>query len=185
MTTTAGNKQALSYLRKSYENLVKEGQAEKAELVHGKDQIARHVSQLGSSPKIGHNWKGLFNAQGGWAHARKALERWGFEAQEMGVKFISGRKGTMTGLKVDERTGTLAGIKVASGDILCADRYILSTGAASPEVLPELSKQLWSKCWTLAHIELTEDEVIQWKGVPVIDHFELGFTFEPDPESSE
>lgn len=152
--------------------------------MRGKDQIVRHVPKLQNSPKIGHNWKGLFNGQGGWAHARKALEKWGFEAQRMGVKFISGPKGTMTGLKLDERAGTLGGVMVASGDVLRADRYILSTGAASPQVLPELAKQLWSKCWTLAHIELTEEEVAQWRGIPVIDHFELGFTFEPDPETS-
>lgn len=102
----------------------------------------------------------------------------------MGVKFVSGPRGTMTGLEV-ESSGSLTGIKVASGDVLRADRYILSTGAASPEVLPELSRELWSKCWTLGHVELTEEEVAQWKGVPVIDNFELGFTFEPDPETSE
>lgn len=41
----------------------------------------------------------------------------------------------------------------------------------------------WSKCWTLAHIELTEEEVKVFKGIPVVDNHELGFTFEPDPET--
>ncbi|KAH6972939.1 FAD dependent oxidoreductase [Ilyonectria sp. MPI-CAGE-AT-0026] len=110
------------------------------------------------------------------------MEKWGAEAQQLGVSFVSGPQGTMTGLQVDG-SGALSGIRVASGDLLHADRYILSTGAASPEVLPELAQELWSKCWPLAHVELTEDELAEWKGIPVVDHFELGFTFEPDPET--
>jgi len=67
--------------------------------------------------------------------------------------------------------------------VLVADRYILCTGAASPALLPELSTQLWTKCWTLGHIELTEAEAEEFKGMPVVDNFELGFMFEPDYEN--
>lgn len=129
------------------------------------------------------HWKGLYNSLGGWTHARKALEQWASETEKMGVNFVSGPDGTMTGLKLDD-SGSMTGIRVASGSVLQADHYILSAGAASPQLLPELSKQLWSKCWTLGHIQLTDEEAAEWKGVPVIDHFELGFMFEPDPDTS-
>jgi sarcosine oxidase / L-pipecolate oxidase len=99
----------------------------------------------------------------------------------LGVKFVSGAEGTMTGLQV--ANGKLTGIKVASGKIHTAAQYILCTGAASPSLLPELSSQLWSKCWTLAHIELTEEEVAQYANMPVVDNHELGFFFEPDPKT--
>ncbi|KAJ4264206.1 hypothetical protein NW762_005400 [Fusarium torreyae] len=181
ITTTRGDKKAEKFLRSSYENLKKAGHTDKLEFIQGKEQIVKHVPQLGNAVGI-ENWKGLFNSLGGWVHARKALEKWAAESEQMGVKFVSGRNGTMTGLEVDA-TGSMTGIRVASGDVLRADHYILSTGAASPQVLPELSKHLWSKCWTLGHIELTEEEMSQWKGVPVIDNYELGFMFEPDPET--
>ncbi|KAK7430494.1 hypothetical protein QQZ08_003013 [Neonectria magnoliae] len=181
MVITTGNEQAENHLRESYDNLSKVGQAGKIDFVQGKEQILRYVPQLRDAPGI-ENWRGTFNSQGGWAHARKALEKWGAEAEHMGVKFVSGPPGTMTALQVDG-SGSLTGIRVASGEVLHADRYILSTGAASPEVLPELANELWSKCWPLAHIELTEEEVAHWKGIPMVDHFELGFTFEPDPET--
>ncbi|KPM43774.1 hypothetical protein AK830_g2803 [Neonectria ditissima] len=181
MTITTGNDQAENHLRESYENLSKVGQAGKIHFIQGKEQILLYVPQLRDAPGI-EEWKGAFNSQGGWAHARKALEKWGAEAQKMGVTFVSGPGGTMTGLQLGS-SGTLSGIRVASGEVLHADRYILSTGAASPEVLPELANELWSKCWPLAHVELTDDEVAQWKGIPVVDHFEFGFTFEPDPET--
>lgn len=97
------------------------------------------------------------------------------------MKFVSGPDGTMTGVDVSD--GKLTGIKVASGKTRKANQYILCTGAASPALLPELSPHLWSKCWTLAHIELTEDEAKEYQGMPVVDNHELGFFFEPDAKT--
>ena len=87
----------------------------------------------------------------------------------------------MKSLEVSE--GKLVGIRVESGEIHRADQYILCTGAASPALIPELSPQLWSKCWTLAHIELTEGEVAEYSNIPIVDNHELGFFFEPDPKT--
>lgn len=179
IVTTCGDPAATENLRKSYENLKNAGQAANIDFVEGKEQIARYVPQLQSAKGLD-NWKGLWNKQAGWAHARNALAKMGAEAESLGVRFISGSKGTMTGLRTEGDKVT--GIKVASGDVLTADRFILSTGAASPALLPELSKQLWSKCWTLGHIELTEEEAKQFEGMPVVDNHELGFMFEPDEE---
>ena len=103
------------------------------------------------------------------------------KALKLGVKFISGADGTMTSLQVSE--AKLAGINVASGKIHTANQYILCTGAASPALLPELSTQLWSKCWTLAHVELTEAEVEEYRNMPIVDNHELGFFFEPDQKT--
>ncbi|KAK1962310.1 FAD dependent oxidoreductase [Colletotrichum sublineola] len=181
IVTTSGDPLAEKHLKESYENLRKAGQDGSLELVEGKEKIAKHVPQLRNANGI-EKWKGLWNSQGGWAHAKKSLEKWGQEALDMGVEFVSGPDGTMTGLSLDG-SGNLVGIQVASGGVARADRYILCTGAASPAVLPELSREMWTKCWSLAHIELTDEEIAQWKGIPVVDNFELGFTFEPDPET--
>ncbi|KAJ9138442.1 putative Sarcosine oxidase [Pleurostoma richardsiae] len=182
ITTTSGDPDAAQNLKESYENLKRAGAADSVDLIEGKDQIVKYCPQLADAPGL-EEWKGLWNSEAGWAHARKALERWAAESEKMGVKFVSGSEGTMTGLEIGPNNALL-GIKVASGDIIKAERYILSTGAASPGLLPDiLSTQLWSKCWTLAHVELSEEEIEQWKGIPVIDNMELGFTFEPDPET--
>ena len=100
------------------------------------------------------------------------------QAEKLGVKFISGADGTMTNLRISE--GKVTGIEVASGAVHTAQKYILSTGAASPALLPELAKTCWSKCWTLAHIQLTPEEAAEYKNMPVVDNHELGFFFEPD-----
>ncbi|GKU21754.1 unnamed protein product [Fusarium langsethiae] len=182
ITTTTGDEKAERFLEKSYENLKREGKATKLELIQGKDQIVKHVPQLKNAVGI-ENWKGLYNSFGGWVHARKALEHWAGEAEKMGAKFVSGSQGTMTGLELDA-SGVIIGVRVAAGHVLRANHYILSTGAASPQLLPELSTQLWSKCWTLGHIQLTEEEAAEWRGVPVIYNYELGFMFEPDPDTN-
>ncbi|OKL57829.1 hypothetical protein UA08_07288 [Talaromyces atroroseus] len=182
ITTTSGDPEAAKNLKESYENLQRAGAAASIEFVEGKKQIVKFCPQLAGASGLD-EWKGLWNSEAGWAHARKALEKMASESEKMGVRFVSGPEGTMTGLELDA-TNMLLGIRVASGDIIKADRYILSTGAASPGLLPDiLSTQLWSKCWTLAHIELTDEEIEQWKGIPVVDNMELGFTFEPDPET--
>lgn len=148
--------------------------------MEGKGQIVRYVPQLSGAKGL-ESWKGLWNKQAGWAHARNALAKMGEEAQKLGVEFVSGARGTMTGLRTEGDRVT--GVRVASGEVLTAKRYILATGAASPALLPELSTQLWSKCWTMGHIELTEEEAKEFRGMPVVDNIELGFMFEPDLEN--
>ncbi|KAL3421907.1 fructosyl amine:oxygen oxidoreductase [Phlyctema vagabunda] len=178
LVTTCGDKDASAHLQRSYENLKKNDEISGIDFVETPEDLIRYVPQLKNARDIS-NWKGLWNKQAGWAHAHDALKLVADEAKRLGVKFVSGPDGTMTGLEVSE--GKLTGIKVASGNTATASQYILCTGAASPALLPELSTHLWSKCWTLAHIELTEAEVQEYRNMPVVDNHELGFFFEPDP----
>ena len=180
IVTTLGSPAATEELKQSYENLKRQGHADTIRFVEGKEQIMEFVPQLAQTRDID-NWKGLWNQHAGWAHAKNALQKLGEETQKLGVKFISGPDGTMTDLV--SSNNRVAGVKVASGKIHSASRYILSTGAASAALLPELSPNLWSKCWTLAHIKLSEEEMEHFKNMPVVDNHELGFFFEPDPVS--
>ncbi|THY34892.1 putative sarcosine oxidase [Aureobasidium pullulans] len=177
--TTLGDPKATDRLRKSYENLKNKGQAHNIDFVSGKDEIVRHVPQLKNARDID-NWKGLWNKQAGWAHAANAIKKVADEAAKMGVRFISGPSGEMIGLETEGDKVT--GIRVKSGEAHHADKYILSTGAASPALLPELHTELWSKCWTYGLLELTEEEAAQFKNMPVVLNHELGFFFEPSRE---
>jgi sarcosine oxidase/L-pipecolate oxidase len=177
LVTTCGDPAASEHLRQSYENLKKNDQISGIEFVETPTDLIRHVPQLKHARDIS-KWKGLWNRQAGWAHAAESSRLLAEQAEKLGVKFISGADGTMTGLQVSD--GKLTGINVASGKLQTASQYILCTGANSPALLPELGTHLWSKCWTLAHIELTKDEVKEYKDMPVVDNHELGFFFEPD-----
>lgn len=177
--TTLGDPKATDHLKKSYENLKNKGQAHNIDFVSGKDEIVRYVPQLKNARNID-NWKGLWNKQAGWAHAANAIKKVADDAAKMGVRFISGPSGEMVGLETEGDKVT--GIRVKSGEIHHADKYILSTGAASPALLPELHTELWSKCWTYGLLELTEEEAAQFKNMPVVLNHELGFFFEPSRE---
>ncbi|THW28926.1 putative sarcosine oxidase [Aureobasidium pullulans] len=177
--TTLGDPKATDHLKKSYENLKNKGEAHNIDFVSGKDEIVRYVPQLNNARDID-NWKGLWNKQAGWAHAANAIKKVADEAAKMGVRFISGPSGEMVGLETEGDKVT--GIRVKSGEIHHADKYILSTGAASPALLPELHTELWSKCWTYGLLELTEEEAAQFRNMPVVLNHELGFFFEPSRE---
>jgi sarcosine oxidase/L-pipecolate oxidase len=149
--TTLGDPKATAHLQKSYENLKAKGQAHNIDFVKGKDEIAKYVPQLKNARDI-ENWKGLWNKQAGWAHAANAIQKIADEAGKMGVKFISGAAGEMISLVTTDSKVT--GVKVKSGDVYTADRYILSTGAASPALLPELHptmEQMLDLRFTRAH----------------------------------
>ncbi|PWI70835.1 fructosyl amino acid oxidase [Purpureocillium lilacinum] len=182
LTTTSGDVEYEENLRLSYENLQRLGHADAIELINGRDAVVKHCPILSASPVID-TWKGQWNSQAGWAHSRAAMERWAAEARAMGVTFLSGTAATMTGLETAEN-GQLIGIKVESGDVLSADRYILCAGAASSRLLPDLlSPVLRPVCTLVGNLELTDDEYSQWKGIPVIDNLELGYAFEPEHET--
>lgn len=192
--------------------MVDRNQAKGVEFVECKEDVVKHVPQLAQARGID-EWKGYWNPQAGWAHARKALEKVGSEvsgpafapclwlllstshpaqnvpksyhlqAAKFGVKFIGGPSGQMTSLALSP-SNELLGITVASGETHTASHYILCTGAASPGILPSLlSPHLWSKCWTLGHLECSDAELAAFAGCPVVDNRELGFFFEPDPET--
>lgn len=170
-------------LRLSYKNLNRLGLADTIEFINGRDDVVKCCPILSASPAID-TWKGQWNSQAGWAHSRAAMERWASEARAMGVKFLSGAAATMSGLEIDQNE-QLVGVRVESGDVLSADRYILCAGAASPRLLPDLlSPVLRPVCTLVGHLELTDDEYSQWKGIPVIDNLELGYAFEPEHETS-
>ncbi|KAI9736313.1 MAG: hypothetical protein M1834_001199 [Cirrosporium novae-zelandiae] len=183
IVTTCGEPKAAAHLRQSYQNLIEKHGASGIEMVETPEDIIRHVPQLKDTKTLS-NWKGLWNQHAGWAHASKAMEKVASEAQKLGVTFVSGPDGEMVSLETTTSPNKITGIKTASGKIWTASHYILCTGAASPALLPELSPQLWSKCWTAAHISLTPSELSQFQNMPVVDNHELGFFFEPDPETS-
>lgn len=67
---------------------------------------------------------------------------------------------------------------MASGIVHSADLVILCTGAWTPSLL-NLQNQCISKCWLIAHVEVTEEEAARYKGIPVVYNEEVGFCFEP------
>ncbi|CAN6631594.1 hypothetical protein TRVA0_013S01134 [Trichomonascus vanleenenianus] len=130
-------------------------------------------------------WRGYYlDREGGWAHARKAMESAAAEAARLGVNFVSGANGEVKELAIDNSTGKCIGVVTASGNTITADRIIVSAGA-NAALIADFKGQLQAKCFTLAHIKLTEEENKLIKDTPVLFNYERGFFFEADEEKSE
>ena len=177
--TAAGNGNSASekFFENSSDNLKKYGQDGDAVLLEGREKVLERVPQLAKAKGLD-SWKGLWNGRAGWAHSGRALAKLAREANNLGVDFVHESDGAMVGFEVADARVT--GIKVASGKIHHASRYIISIGAGTAQLLPELASQLRPTCWSLAHLKLNEQETQNLAGMPVIDSHELGYFFEPD-----
>lgn len=120
------------------------------------------------------NWKGVFREDGaGWAFARGALEAVRHEATRLGVRFLTGAiKGNVQRLLYSSTD--IIGAQTAEGREHRADRTILCAGANSDQLF-DFERQLRPTAWTLAHIQMTEEERTLWKDLPVLFNANLGF----------
>ncbi|RDW64468.1 NAD(P)/FAD-dependent oxidoreductase [Aspergillus mulundensis] len=125
-------------------------------------------------------WKGFFRETGaGWVFARGALEAAFKEASRLGVKFITGDEGGVKSLVYSGDGSDVIGAQTLDGREHKADHVILCAGAGSDQLL-DFEKQLRPTAWTLAHIQLTEEERKLWKDLPVLFNVNSGFFIEPD-----
>lgn len=125
-------------------------------------------------------WKGVFNPEGGWVHARNAMKAVGDECVKMGVTFVVG-----TAIKLIYHANELKviGVECADGTQWFADKIVLACGAWV-DTLIDMQGQLVARTWTLAHVQVKdEDERRKLKGIPVVFDVEKGFFFEPDHDT--
>ncbi|KAH7120427.1 FAD dependent oxidoreductase-domain-containing protein [Dactylonectria estremocensis] len=81
-------------------------------------------------------------------------------------------------LFAEDRT-TCNGVETKDGTKYYADKVVLATGAWSPALIG-LEDQCVSKAWAFAYIQLTPQEVAEYKDVPAIYDGGYGFFFEPN-----
>jgi sarcosine oxidase/L-pipecolate oxidase len=125
-------------------------------------------------------WKGVFNPEGGWVHARNAMKAVGDECVKMGVTFVSG-----TAVKLIHHASEpkVIGVECANGTKWFADKIVLACGAWVDPLI-DIQGQLVAKTWTLAHVQVREEgERRKLKGTPVVFDVEKGFFFEPDHDT--
>lgn len=124
------------------------------------------------------DWKGYYQKNKcGWTYAALALENAAKECKRLGAKFLIGRADKVI---VDEKNGgKCLGVKLDNGDEVKSEITVICAGANSCKLL-DFGGQLLSKCWTVGHIQLTEEEAKALKGMPVVLNLDQGFIFEPD-----
>ncbi|CAM1509730.1 Fc.00g000650.m01.CDS01 [Cosmosporella sp. VM-42] len=131
-------------------------------------------------------WHGYLNRYDGYAHSGNALRAVYKASMAQGVRFFLGDEGSVAEV-IYEKTPdgrNSVGIKTKGGRFHPAKLVIIAAGAAAARLVPEVGKQLVAKSWSVAHVHLTDDETSALRGIPVTYARDLGFFFEPDPETN-
>ncbi|EXF79242.1 hypothetical protein CFIO01_05030 [Colletotrichum fioriniae PJ7] len=152
--------------------------------IKGGQDINYNVWQYGEGPCS--SWKGYLNKFDGYVHSGNALIALYNATRVRGVKFFLGQHGGVQEI-VYQNTGAgrkATGIRTQSGSQISAKLVIVATGAAAARLVPECGKQVVAKSWSVAHVELTDDETSALRGIPVTYARDLGFYFEPDPKTN-
>lgn len=120
-------------------------------------------------------WKGFYQEdECGWAHAKNSLISAANEFLKLGGQIKVGN--------VDQlifKDGKVTGCLTNEGIVYESDKLIISAGASSINIF-NFQNQMLAKCWTFAHIKLTDEEASMMKNIPVLLNYDLGFFFEPD-----
>ncbi|KAH6980774.1 fructosyl amino acid oxidase [Ilyonectria sp. MPI-CAGE-AT-0026] len=175
----SSSKEGIENLRREYQSFNSaNGELEKTNIwLDSEDEILAKVPPFTRDQVEG--WKGLLSGEGGWLAAAKAIDAIGQFLKSQGVNFGFGRSGTFTRPLFAEDGTTCNGVETVDGTKYYADKVVLATGAWSP-TLVDLEDQCVSKAWVFAHIQLTPQEVAEYKEIPVIYDGEYGFFFEPN-----
>ncbi|KAL8813532.1 MAG: hypothetical protein Q9200_000206 [Gallowayella weberi] len=146
-------------------------------------------------------FRGYFNRIAGYAHSADALRGIWEHCAQRGVKFILGEtagkvvemlyaydaafasSSTGSGPQTVNAKGRCVGVKTADGERHLADLTICALGAYGASVMPSLGRFVVARCWSVAHVQLTEVESDYLRGIPTTNVRDLGFFFEPDPKT--
>ena len=127
-------------------------------------------------------FSGYMSQSAGWADAAGAVQAVARHLAERGVSFITGPRGTMQSLIIDN-SNQVSGVKVATGPPLHASQVILATGAWT-NIYLNLDYTITGSAQPLAFIQLTASEAKSLANIPVVIDKDTGvFFFPPTPDN--
>ncbi|KAG8412142.1 hypothetical protein J3458_014336 [Metarhizium acridum] len=152
--------------------------------------ILDQVWQFHDGPLTGQ--RSYLNRYAGYAQSGHALAAVHGHLCKTGVRF---RLGSGKVVEISYETpsesasgaGRIArGVKTVDGSFCPTKLVIVAMGAWASRLIPEIGSQAVAKCWSVAHVQLTDEaeEASALKGIPVTYARDLGFFFEPDPRTN-
>jgi sarcosine oxidase/L-pipecolate oxidase len=97
--------------------------------------VARQTYKTLSGPLAQPGYFGYTNKQAGWVDARKAISQLRDDCLELGVSFICGRTGTVTGFEKGP-DGSITAARTLQGTRVEGELFILSAGAWASSLVP-------------------------------------------------
>lgn len=169
----ASNDEARDSITRRYEFLKQRG--DNVTWLAGARDFLRQLHMEPTSDTQFQDWIGFFQPdQGGWLFAKKALYDAAQECKKLGVKFCADSAESLI-----LKDGTCKGVETKNLGPVHAGKTIVCAGANSYKFL-DFHNQLLAKCWTLGHVQLTQEEADKLRKMPVLLNINTGFIFEPD-----
>ncbi|KAI0809561.1 FAD dependent oxidoreductase [Xylaria sp. FL0064] len=127
-------------------------------------------------------WNGYYNRYDGYAHSTNALKAVFNACVKLGIRFLLGDAGNVVEIlfQSPQHDRRATGLRTCGGDTHNAKLVIVAIGAAAASLVPELGTQVVAKSWSVAHVQLTDEEASVLRGIPVTYARDLGFFFEPE-----
>jgi len=111
----------------------------------------------------GHYVDGYFNPTGGWVESGKFVAAMAEEATKLGVSWILGEKV----VRIDSKNARVTGVVLASGQTVSADHVVISAGAWTTDILPELKGALRSVGQPVFHLRPADPSLFRAEVFPV------------------
>jgi sarcosine oxidase/L-pipecolate oxidase len=77
-----------------------------------------------------------------------------------------------------------SGVRTKDGKVHPSSLVIIAAGGSAGRLVPEVGTNVVAKSWSVAHVQLTDEEASALRGIPVTYARDLGFFFEPDPKTN-
>ncbi len=128
---------------------------------------------------------GYISDQAGWADAAHGISLLRDECSRLGVSFIAGAHGTVTGLNQAEPGGRVQSVSTASGLTIPAELVVLAAGAWTASIAP-LEKATISTGQIVGYVRLSDEQAARLAGLPIYMNMATGvFMFPPHPQTKQ
>lgn len=145
-------------------------------------QQGEYESTQAGKPNAPATFRGIYNSNAGWVDSIDAMLVLKRECERLGVEFIAGESGTVTGFVWDPNdVKTVIGVRTANRTIWQAKKVIVSVGAYS-ETLLDFKNQLHAVGYPITHIRMTEEQYQRYKDLPVVAITRRGYFFPPSED---
>lgn len=162
------------YEQKSLENLKKLGTEQRIQFFSTRKQIAANIPEFSKNnlPEI---LQAAYNLDCGTGLSAQAITAVYHEARILGVSFAFGDDGNAVNISSCK-------VAVKSGKTYSAKKILVTTGAATPSLIP-LDAQISPWAAFVTHIQLTKEEYEKYKNMPIFFSAEYGYFFPPDSQN--
>jgi sarcosine oxidase / L-pipecolate oxidase len=153
------------------------------ERLSGTEAFKKYTWQY-SGPLRG--FRGYYNRLAGYAHSADTLRKTWEHCVSLGIRFVQGEEaGRVIELVYDDDGSRrkCKGVRTANGKTHTSDLTICALGAHVSSLIGSCGRFVQARCWSVAHVQLNEQEANFLRGIPTTNVRDLGFFFEPDPKT--